>query len=413
MYMDTIIPRKNRKIRIAAIVGTGILSFALLAWMSFSRKSELDVKKSEILVKTVSIAPFEDFTVFSARVEPMQTMLVNILEGGSVQEIFAENGSVVEKGQPLVKLYNPNSELGYMNQETALIEQMNNLNVGKLNIRNQELGLTKDLASIEHDYNDAKRAYDMNATLFEKGIIARNDWNVIKENFRYQSERREQIIESIKREKNSNRVQIAQINRSLATMEKSLDIIRKNKNNMLVLAPESGTLTSFEPVLGKSYGSGESLGKIDLKLGYKLTAEIDEFYLDRIKEGQKGTVDMLGKQVNVSVSRRIPEVKGGRFNAELAIVGEHPELQPGTSFGVRLTLSASHKALVIPKGLFFGDTAGKWVFVVSGDKAERRSIRTGRENPDYYEVLDGLKAGERVVTSSYRDFTNADILNLH
>lgn len=410
--MDTVIPRKSKKIRFLAIGAAVILLLGALTWMAFSRKRELDVVASEVLIKTASVEPFEDFTVFNARVEPLQTMLVNVLESGSVQQIFAENGSVVEKGQPLVKLYNPNSELSYMNQETAVIEQMNNLNNGKLNIRNQELSLTKDVSSIEHDYNEAKRLYDLNSVLFDKGVISRNDWNITKEAYRYQSERRNQILEGIKREKASNRIQIAQINRSLATMEKSLAIIRANKNNLLVLSPVSGTLTSFEPVLGKQYGGGEPLGKIDLKKGYKLTAEVDEFYLDKIAEGQKGHVDVAGKDVTVVVTKRVPEVKGGRFTVELAFVGVQPQVQQGTNFGVRLTLSASRRSLVVPKGSFFSDTAGKWIFVVNGATAQRRSIRVGRDNPDYYEITEGLKPGDRVITSSYRDFTEADILNL-
>lgn len=410
--MDTIIPGKNKKIRIAAIAGVAILSLGLMAWMSLSRKSQLDVRRDAILIKTVSIEPFDDFALFNARVEPLRTMLVNILEGGAVQEIFVENGSRVEKGQPLVRLYNPNSELGYMNQETALIEQMNNLNTAKLTLRNQELGLTKDLASIEHDYNDAKRLYDLNATLYEKGVISRNDWNQIQENFRYQSERRSHILESIQREKSGNRIQIAQLDRSLAIMEKSLAIVRANRNHMLVTAPASGILTSFEPVPGQTYASGQALGRIDLGEGYKLSAAVDEFYLDKIRKGQKGTVSVGNKSVGVVVSKRIPEVQGGRFGVELVFAGDLPTLQQGTSLGVKLRLSASRKAVVIPQGSFHADTGGQWVFVVEGDKAERRTIRTGGGNADYIEVLEGLRPGDRVITSSYRDFTRVEQLNI-
>lgn len=390
------------------------MALALMAYFSFSAKRTLNINTTEVLIKTASNEYFEDFITFEARVEPLHSLFVNIVEGGSVQEIFAENGTRVEKGQALAKMYNPNSELGYMTQETAIIEQMNNLNSGKLNIRNQELGLIKDLASIEHDYNDAKRLYDLNKRLFEKDVISKNDWHAVEENFRYQTERRNQIKESVQREKQSNRIQIAQIDRSIATMEKSLDILRQNKKNFLITATESGTLTSFEPVVGKTYQAGESIGKIDLHKGYKLVADVDEFYLEKVALHQKGTVAYKGKPTQVTVIKVLPEVKNGRFQVELAFSAK-PEvaLQQGLSFGVKLMLSGKEKRLVIPKGQFFEETSGKWVFVVKNDRAERRNIKTGRENPDYYEVLDGLKAGEKIITSTYADYKNIDELSLN
>ncbi|RZJ68983.1 efflux RND transporter periplasmic adaptor subunit [Flavobacterium sp.] len=412
--MDTVINRKSRKLKIATLAGVVILAFSLMAYFSFSKKRSLNVTASEIMIREVAEEQFEDFMTFEARVEPLHTMFVNIVEGGSVQEIFAENGTHVEKGQALAKMYNPNSELGYMTQETAIIEQMNNLNVGKLNIRNQELGLIKDLASIEHDFNDAKRLYELNKTLFSKDVISKNDWNKFQEDFRYQTERRDQIKQSVQREKATNKIQVAQIDRSIATMEKSLEILRQNKKNFLITATESGTLTSFEPIIGKTYQAGESIGKIDLQQGYKLVADVDEFYLEKVASGQKGNIEIKGQLVEVTVIKVLPEVKGGRFQVELAFPKEAKlALQQGTSFGVRLTLSGKEKQLVIPKGQFFTDTSGKWIFVVNGKKAEKRQVKLGRENPDYYEVLSGLKAGEKVVVSSYVDYKDVEELGFN
>ncbi|SCY47081.1 efflux RND transporter periplasmic adaptor subunit [Flavobacterium caeni] len=410
--MDTAIKSKSKKFKFATLAAIGILAFATMAYLSFSKKKSLNVKTNEILVKTASEEYFEDFMVFQARVEPLNAMLVNIVEGGSVQEIFAENGSRVEKGQALAKLYNPNSELNYMTQETAIIEQMNNLNVGKLNIRNQELQLTQDLLSIEHDYNDAKRLHDLNKKLFEKDVISRNEWHAIDENLRFQRERRNNIQLAIQKEKQSNQVQIAQINRSIATMEKSLEILRSNKKNFLITAPASGVLTSFEPILGKSYPSGESIGKIDVMQGYKLVADVDEFYLEKVAVGQKGQIDYKGEMLEVTVIKVLPEVKGGRFQLELSFSKTDLVLQRGLSFGVKLTLSEKQKVLVVPKGQFYSETAGQWIFAVNGNQAVRKPIKIGRENPDYYEVLGGLKPGDRVVTSSYADYKDIEVLKI-
>jgi HlyD family secretion protein len=412
--MDTIIPRKNRKFRYLTIVIGVFLALATIFFFSFSTKRSLNVKAEELSIQKIEKAYFEDFVVFQAKVEPLNVMLVNITEGGSVKEIFVENGAMVTKGQSLARLYNPNTELNYLTQETAIIEQINNLNTGKLNIRNQELNLNKDLVLIEHDYNDAKRLYDMNSKLFDKEVISKNDWNTFKESLRFQEERKKSIQQSIQKEKQTNQIQISQINHSIQTMEKSLDILRDNKKNFLITAPESGRLTSFQPVLGKTFQAGESIGKIDSKQGYKLIAEVDEFYLEKVREDLKGQVEFKGKNLEVRVTKVIPEVKNGHFIVELAFTSkENITLQDGLSFGVKLILSEKNKTLVVQKGSFNQETAGKWIFVIKGNKAERRNIKLGRENPSYYEVLEGLKEGESVITSSYSDYKDIQELSIN
>lgn len=412
--MDKVIPRKNRKFRYLTIAIGVFLVLAAIVFFSFNSKRTLNVKAEEINIQKIEKSFFEDFVVFQAKVEPLNVMLVNVTEGGSVKEIFVENGAMVTKGQSLARLYNPNTELNYLTQETAIIEQINNLNTGKLNIRNQELNLTKDLVLIEHDYNDAKRLYDMNAKLFAKDVISKNDWNNFKESLRFQEERKRTIQQSIQKEKQTNQVQISQINRSIQTMEKSLDILRNNKKNFLITAPESGRLTSFEPVLGKTFQAGESIGKIDSKKGYKLTAEVDEFYLEKVREGLKGQIEFKGQNLEVLVTKVIPEVKSGHFTVELAFVSkEQIVLQDGLSFGVKLILSEKNKTLVLQKGSFNQETAGKWIFVVKGNKAVRRNIKLGRENPSYYEVLEGLKEGESVIISSYSDYKDVEELSIN
>ena len=413
--MDRHLSGKSKKLKYLTIGAVIFLALALMAYLSVSKKRALNVAADELLIKTVSEGYFEDYIILQAKAEPLQAMFVNILEGGSVQEIYAENGTIVQQGQPLAKLYNPNTELGYLTQETAIIEQMNNLNTGKLSIRNQELGLTKELATIDHDYNDAKRLYDLNEKLFQKGVISKNDWNAIAENFRFQTERRDNIQLSIQKEKQANRIQISQINQSIGTMEKSLEILRNNKKNFLITAPVSGRLTAFEPILGQTFPAGASIAKIDVMRGYKLVAEVDEFYLDKVGIGQKGEIDHKGKSHQVTVSKVLPEVKqNGRFEVELMLSDElQPSLQQGISFGIKLQLSEKEKVVLLPKGKFHSETAGNWIFVLKGNKAERREIKIGRENPAYYEVLSGLKAGEQVITSAYTDYKDVEQLNLN
>ena len=229
--MDTVINRKSNKKKYLAIAVLAIVVLGYGAFSMITKKRTFNVKKSEITIKTVEEEFFEDFMVFQARVEPMNSMLVNIVEGGSVQEIFVSNGDMVVQGQPLARLYNPNTELNYMQQETAIIEQINNLNKAKLDLRNQEMNLAKDLVSIEHDFLDAKNLYDLNKKLFEQEILAKNEWEKTQENFRFQKERMNIIKQSVTKEKQANQIQIGQLNQSIGIMEKSLGILRINKKN--------------------------------------------------------------------------------------------------------------------------------------------------------------------------------------
>lgn len=411
--MDTVITHKTNKKKYLIIALPIFLILGYFIFTSVTKKRSLNVKKAEISIKTVEQGFFEDFLVFQARVEPMNSMLVNIIEGGAVQEIYVGNGDMVVKGQPLARLYNPNSELNYMQQETAIIEQINNLNKAKLDLRNQELNLAKDLISIEHDFLDAKNLYDLNKKLFDQEILAKNEWQITQENFRFQKERMNIIKQSVTKEKQANQIQIGQLNQSISIMDKSLSILRDNKKNFLITAPQSGRLSSFEPILGKTYTQGVSIGTIDVMKGYKLVADVDEFYLDKIKMNQKGTVEFNGKTLDIEIVKIIKEIKSGQFQVELNFAStENIDLQQGLSFGVRLNLSEKTKSILLSKGSFNQETAGKWIFVVNGTTAERRNIKLGRENPLYYEVLEGLKVGEKVVTSTYKDYTNVEILNL-
>ncbi|CAH0334730.1 hypothetical protein FVB9288_00335 [Flavobacterium sp. CECT 9288] len=411
--MDTKIVRKTNKNKYLLIVLPIILLFGYFVFTSATKKRSLNVKKVEITIKTVENNFFEDFMSFQAKVVPLNSMLVNIIEGGAIQEIFVENGDMVIKGQPLARLYNPNAELSYMQQETAIIEQINNLDKAKLDLRNQELNLEKDLIAIEHDYLDSKNSFELNQKLFEQEILSKNEWEKTQENYRFQKERMNMIKKSVKKEKLANQVQIGQLNQSIGFMNKSLDILRMNKKNFLITAPISGRLSSFEPILGKTYAQNTSIGSIDDRKGYKLIADIDEFYLDKIAAQQKGAVDFENKSIEVQITKVIPEIKNGRFQLELDFVStEKLDLKQGLSFGVKLNLSEKTKTVVLSKGSFNEETSGKWIFVVNGNKAERRTIKLGRENPLYYEILGGLKAGEKVITSSYKDYKEVEVLNL-
>ncbi|MEC4112653.1 efflux RND transporter periplasmic adaptor subunit [Myroides pelagicus] len=411
--MDKVLPRKNRKKVKAIVIVIGIFLLTFITYKTFFQDVVLNVSKKEVRIRVVEEGYFEDYISFQGQVEPLHSMLVNIVEGGAIQELFVENGAIVETGEPLARLYNPSTEYSFMSQENALIEQMNNLNVSKMNIRNQEINLTKDLLSVQHDYKEAELMYELNKKLYDQEVLSKSDWERTKETFRYQKERKSLIEQSISKEKQTSEVQLAQIEQSLYVMQKSLVKLRENKENFLLVAPISGRLSSFDVILGKTYTAGESIGKIDVMKGYKLVAQVDEFYLERIQVGQRGQIDMKGELVAVEVKKIIPEVKSGRFEVQLDFMIDRTlKLQEGTSFGVKLFLSGKDKTLLLPKGNFYQETKGEWVYVVKGDKAERRKVELGRENPAYYEVISGLEVGEEVIISSYRDYLRVEYLNI-
>ncbi|MGV0937612.1 efflux RND transporter periplasmic adaptor subunit [Empedobacter falsenii] len=411
--MDTKINQKNKKYKRLGIIAVTTIILGGSSFYLMNRPRTLTVSANELMIKDVSEDYFEDFVVFQAQIEPVNSIFINVIEGGSVQEIFVENGEMVTKGLPIARLYNPNTELNFLTQETAIIEQMNQLNVAKLSIRNQELDLSKDFVGIEHDFNQSKLDYELNQKLYDREVLAKNEWENTKEKMRYQQERKAIIQKSLVKERESNTIQLKQINEALAIMQKSLITLRKNKQNFLVLAPETGRLSSFEATLGQSIEAGKSIGKVDILSGYKLVAMVDEYYLDRIQENQYGQIEIKGKIIKVKVTKISPEIKSGKFKTELEFIDKIPEnLQEGLSVGVKLILSEKEKKLVIPKGSFYTTTQGKWIFVVNNDKATRRKIELGRENPSVYEVISGLKTNEKVIISNYEDYKEVQELTI-
>lgn len=412
--MDTKVQNKKSKYKIIIpIIVLALVLMGLLA-SSFFRKKSLNVDASRITVREVTHGSFEDILILNGKIEPLNSVLINVVEGGAVQEIFVEDGAMVQKGESLMRIYNPNSELSYLQQETAIIEQTNNLKNLKISLTNQELELEKELILIQHDFINAEQQYELDKKLFASEIIPEKDYKKSLESFNYQSKRKEVIQASVQREKVARAVQIRSINEALVKMERNLDILRNNKMNFLVLASASGRISSFDPTLGQHINAGESLGKIDIMDGYKLSAKVDEYYISKLDVAQNGTIESNGKTYEVMVSKILPEVKDGQFQVDLVFKNEFPEsLRMGMSFSIKLFLSQSAESLLIPKGSFYQETAGKWIFVLDGEnKAVRRAIKIGRENPVYYEVSEGLQSGEKVITSSYEDYKNIEVLLL-
>lgn len=411
--MDTKIVKKKSKLKFIFIIIALALAISAFGWYFINQKKTYNVKQEDITIDEVTQGKFEDMLMVTAQTQSLNSSLVNVLEGGAVKEIFTEDGQMLTKGQPIARVYNPNTEFNYLNQETGIMQQISQMRSSLLELKNQEFSQDKEVLQSQNDYNTALQTFNLQKRLYDAEIGKKTDYDVALQNLTYQKERKSIVEKGARNEKASRNSQFAAINSSISQMEKSLSILRSNKNNFLIMAPASGRLSSFSISPGQNLTSGESIGKIDLMGGYKLVAKVDEYYISKLTNGIKGTLDNNGKEYEVIITKILPEVKEGQFSVELNFIEAKMEnLKIGMTFGVKLKLSADTQSMMIPKGNFYKDTNGKWIFAVKGNKAEKRNISLGRENPLYYEVVSGLKPGESVITSDYSELKKYEILDI-
>ena len=411
--MDTKIVKKKSKLKFVLIIIASAVAIAIFGWYFLNQKKTYNVKSEDITIDEVTNGKFEDMLMVTAQTQSLNSSLVNVLEGGAVKEIFAEDGQMLTKGQPIARVYNPNTEFNYLNQETGIMQQISQMRSSLLELKNQEFNQDKELLQSQNDYNTALQTFNLQKRLYDAEIGKKTDYDIALQNLNYQKDRKQIVEKGASNEKVSRNSQFSAINNSINQMEKSLNILRSNKNNFLIMSPASGRLSSFNISLGQNLTSGESIGKIDLMGGYKLVAKVDEYYINKLTNGIKGTLDNNGKEYEVIITKILPEVKDGQFSVELNFIDAKIEnLKIGMTFGVKLKLSADTQSMMIPKGNFYKDTNGKWIFVVKNNKAEKRNISLGRENPLYYEVTSGLKQGESVITSDYSELKKYEILDI-
>nr|WP_314490216.1 efflux RND transporter periplasmic adaptor subunit [uncultured Chryseobacterium sp.] len=411
--MDTKIVKKKSKLKLILIIAVSALAVSVFGWYFMNQKNTYNVKAEDIQVDEVTKGRFEDMLMLTAQTQSLNSSLVNVLEGGAVKEIFAEDGQMVTKGQPVARVYNPNTEFNYLNQETGIMQQVSQMRSSLLELKNQEFNQDKELLQSQNDYNTALQSFNLQKRLYDAEIGKKTDYDVALQNLNYQKQRKGIVEKGSVSERSSRNAQFSAINNSIRQMEKSLLILRSNKNNFLIMSPVSGRLSSFSISLGQNLTSGESIGKVDLMGGYKLIAKVDEYYINKLRNGIRGSLESNTKLFKVIITKILPEVKDGQFSVELTFIDAKPEnLKIGMTFGVKMKLSADTQSMMLPKGNFYKDTNGKWIFVLKGNKAEKRNISLGRENPMYYEVVSGLRNGEKVITSDYTELKKYEILNI-
>jgi HlyD family secretion protein len=412
--MDKIIKKKRFSKKNIILLSGILVMICLVAYgytLSLTKTYKVDAEK--LTLSKVEYADFEDVVLLNSTVVPLTSVIVSSPEGGTVAEIYTENGASVTKGTPLLRIANPNALSNYTSSETSIIEQINQLRKLRLDLEQNQRVMTQDMMVIENSLRTASRKYKTDSTLFKKQVITKEEFNTSSQDYEYYLGRRAILKQALKQENQSRLMQLKQIDFSISRMNGSLETIHQNIDNMTIKAPVSGRLSSYDPVIGKSYNANEMLGKIDVMQGYKLQAGVDEYYNNRVKEGQKASCEIDGKTYQLLVRKVIPEVTSGQFQIELSFDGNPPEeLRRGLSMQTKLTLSDNTKSLMLAQGQFFQSTGGNWVYVVKNGKATKRNIKIGRKNYLYYEVMAGLQKEEEVITSSYDQFNQYDVIEI-
>lgn len=377
------------------------------------RRSVLRVDGSTILTGTARQGEFNDYIRVSGQVQPMTTVQLSPTEGGNVQRIVVEEGSHVNEGDVIVVLGNENLDMQILNSEAELAEKENILRNTMISMEQQKLSVRQEKLSLQIEVRRARRAYEQNKALYEEKLIAKEEYLKASEDYELAKDKLELVTDRERQDSLYRSVQIAQMHESLENMRLNMNMIRRRKENLSVKAPISGELGLLDVELGQSVAAGAKIGQINNLDSYKIEAQIDEHYIDRVAPGLEATFERQNEKYSSVIRKVYPEVRDGKFKADFRFEGQQPEnIRTGQTYYLNLQLGQSAEAILIPRGSFYQNTGGKWVYVLNADgtKATKRSVRIGRQNPQYYEVLEGLAPGDRVIISAYDSFGDKDEL---
>ena len=378
-----------------------------------SDSRSLKVDADTLTISNVTRNEFNDYVRINGQVVPQTTIQLSPLEGGVVERIVAEEGTRVKAGDPIIVLSNENLDMQILNSEAELAEKENMLRNTVIQMEQQKLDNRRNEIELGIEVKRNKRHYEQQKALYEDKLIAREDFTKAEEDYFLSVEKYELVRERLKQDSAFRSIEVHRLEESLENMQKNMKIIRRRKENLVIKAPIDGELGLLDAVLGQSIQAGVKIGQINSVGTYKIEAQIDEHYIDRVTLGLSATFDRQGEVFNATVRKVYPEVRSGKFQADFRIDGTQPaNIRSGQTYYMNLQLGQSENAVIIPRGSFYQSTSGKWIFVVSpkGDKAVKREIRIGRQNPKYYEVLEGLEPGEKVITSSYESYGDCDVL---
>lgn len=412
--MDRQIEKKSFLRRYAWYIAAAAALAALLVWIVLGTTANtMTIDASDITVSDVTRGKFDDYVRLNGQVLPIQVVQISPEEGGIVREKVVEEGTRVRKGDVILRLSNSNLDLQILNAEAELAEKQNLLRNTQVAMQQDRLNNRTEQATLDTDCDRKRRAYEQNARLYKERLISKEVYLQSREDYNLALRKQSLISQRLKQDSLYRHVQMAQMEDNLDNMRKNVLLVRDRKNKLEVRSAIDGELGLLDVELGQNIAAGQNIGQINDLSDFKVQAQIDEHYIDRVRPGLSASFSRDGKTYLLRVRKVYPEVRNGTFRTDFVFVGERPaQMRSGQTFYVELALGKSQQATLIPRGTFFQTTGGNWIFVLdkSGRKAYRRNISIARQNPQYYEVTDGLEPGERVITSGYEAFKDNDVL---
>lgn len=415
--MDRVIPKKKwpRK-RILMVAGVVLLtSLIVLSFYFTSGKSRLNVNTERITISEIKKGPFQDNIPVNGVVLPLTSIYLDAIEGGRVEEKYVEDGAIMKKGQPILRLSNTDLELSLVNQETSVFNLLTQMQISRNAAQQNTITKLNQMTDVENTLKEAERVYKLNKQLYEQKAIGLQEFKQSENNYRYQVEKKKLTEQILKQDSISTKTEMQQARESYARTQNALEVMRKKVGDLIVRSPLDGQLTSLDAEIGQSKNKGERLGQIDVLSGFKVRVDVDEHYISRIYPDLIGTFNFAGKEYTLKIKKIYTQVTNGRFQVDMEFVGDVPQgIRRGQTLQIVLSLSDETEAITIPRGAFFQQTGGNWIFKVRNDGkvAYRVPIQLGRQSIDQYEVLEGLNPGDKVITSSYENFGNIQELVL-
>ena len=395
----------------------GAIFLLLVLWLLLrDHSSTLRIDARTISVGAVARGEFNDYIRVTGQVQPITTVQLSPLEAGIVERLVVEEGASVRKGDVLVELSNTSLTLEILNSEAELAEKQNILRNTLISMEQEKLDLRLDKVQLDLDVERKRRTWQQNEELYRSNLIAREEWLQSKEDYELAAKKRELNIERQVQDSLYRTVQIEQMEDNLANMKRNMQLIRQRIENLQVKSPIDGEVGLLDVVLGQSVTSGQKIGQVNDLSDYKVEAQIDESYIDRVRAGLDATFERQDTAFTMRLRKVYPEVRNGQFRADFTFAGAHPRnIRSGQTYYLHLELGQPTDAVIIPRGSFYQSTGGAWIYVLApeGDRAYKRTIRIGRQNPQYYEVLEGLEPGERVIVSGYENYGTNDVLILN
>ncbi len=414
--MDRPIEKKSFPRRYAGYIAAAVVAVALLAWLIFgSTASTMTIDSNEITISDVTRGEFDDYVRLNGQVVPIQVVQISPEEGGIVREKVVEEGTRVRKGDVILRLSNSSLDLQILNAEAELAEKQNLLRNTQITMQQDQLNNRTEQATLDMDCERKLRAYKQNSRLYNEKLISQEEFLKSREDYDLARRKQQLIGQRLNQDSLYRHVQMEQMEENLQNMRKNVLLVRERKNKLEVRSNIDGELGLLDVELGQNIQAGQNIGQINDLSDFKIETKIDEHYIDRVRAGLTATITRDGKQYQLRVRKVYPEVRNGSFRTDFVFEGTRPEqMRSGQTYYVELALGKSSQATLIPRGTFFQTTGGNWIFVLnrSNKKAYRRNISIARQNPQYYEVTEGLEPGERVITSGYEAFKDNEVLIL-